>query len=149
MVDSESACLRGRARPSWAPHADEVDSPRTIGEDVGTTPTGDGEAVSGRWPAPVWRVSRRCGGSGSAIYLRARREARPRPLDYQEPEGERDHGHRHAHREDSLERTALLAVTGRPPNQLPAVIDALRGCHREHQRGQAAEHGGCDAGGDV
>src|SRR5918992_3114933 len=26
MTDSESACPRGGARPSWAPHADEADS---------------------------------------------------------------------------------------------------------------------------
>jgi hypothetical protein len=67
MIDSECACLWGRARPSWAPHADEADGWRTIGEDVGTKPTGDGEAVSGRWPAKVWRVIQGCEASESVI----------------------------------------------------------------------------------
>jgi hypothetical protein len=67
MIDSESACPRGRARPSWAATADEADSRSTIGEDVGTTPTGDGEAVSGWWPATVWRVTRGCVGLESVI----------------------------------------------------------------------------------
>src|SRR5215216_5492399 len=78
MIDSESACPWERARPRrlrrrpvaslpGAPHADEADSWRTIGEDVGTTPTGDGEAVSGRRPAKVWRVIQGCGGLESII----------------------------------------------------------------------------------
>src|SRR5438093_6944148 len=55
MIDSESACPRGRARPSWAPPAAEADSRCTIGEDAG----GD--------PAKVWRVIRGCGGLESVI----------------------------------------------------------------------------------
>jgi hypothetical protein len=38
MIDFESACPWGRARPSRAPHADEADSEKTIGEDVGGEP---------------------------------------------------------------------------------------------------------------
>jgi hypothetical protein len=48
MIDFESACPRGRARPSWAATADEADSRSTIGEDVGAD------------PATVWRVIRGC-----------------------------------------------------------------------------------------
>src|SRR5215211_5544760 len=81
MIDSESACLRGRATPSWAAHADQADSPRTIGEDAGTTPTGDGEAVSGRWPATVWRIIRRRGGLESVIQHERRTRLRHESLE--------------------------------------------------------------------
>src|SRR5947208_6727891 len=63
MIDSESACPRGRARPSWATPAAEADSRSTIGEDAG----GD--------PAKVWRVNRGCGGLESVIYQDCRARA--------------------------------------------------------------------------
>jgi hypothetical protein len=56
MTGSESACPRGRARPSWAATADEADSRSTIGEYAGAD------------PATVWRVIRGCGGLESVIY---------------------------------------------------------------------------------
>jgi hypothetical protein len=55
MTDSWSACVWGRAGPSWALHADEVDIRSNIDEDVG----GD--------PAKVMRAIQMCGDQESVI----------------------------------------------------------------------------------